>query len=166
MKKVSALLIGFALLLTFQVGSVFADSKMDGVISDVIGTPYKMAGTSTRGFDCSGFTSYVFNQFKVSLPHSSIAQARMGKKVAKDDLIAGDLVFFNTSGRGISHVGIYVGDGKMAHASSSKGVTISSISDSYYTKRYVTARRIMSTDTYEKYADDPSDEVDGGPDVD
>ncbi len=69
------------------------------------------------------------------------------------------LFFFNTSGKGISHVGIYVGDGKFAHSSSSKGVIISELKESYYVKRYVTARRVMSTDTFEKYADEPSDEV-------
>ncbi|MFC0334116.1 C40 family peptidase [Paenibacillus sepulcri] len=159
MKKVSALLIGLALVLLFQVGSALADSKMDGVISDVIGTPYRTAGTTTKGFDCSGFTMYVFDKLGVSISHSSSAQSKLGKKVVKDDLIAGDLVFFNTNGRGISHVGIYVGDGKFAHSSSSKGVTISSLSDSYYVKRYVTARRVMSPETFEKYADEPSDEL-------
>jgi cell wall-associated NlpC family hydrolase len=152
-------------MLLFQAGSVFANSRMDGVISDVIGTPYRSAGTTTNGFDCSGFTMYVFNKLGVDLPHQSGSQARLGKKVAKDDLIPGDLVFFNTNGRGISHVGIYVGDGKFAHSSSSKGVTISGLSDSYYSKRYVTARRIMSPETFEKYADEPSNEPDGGGDA-
>ncbi|GGD95881.1 C40 family peptidase [Paenibacillus nasutitermitis] len=159
MKKASALLIGLALMLLFQAGSALADSKMDGVISDVIGVPYLTAGTTTKGFDCSGFTMYVFKKLGVSIPHASSSQSKLGKKVAKDDLIAGDLVFFNTNGRGISHVGIYVGDGKFAHSSSSKGITISGLSDSYYIKRYVTARRVMSPETFEKYADEPSDEV-------
>ncbi|MFC5651301.1 C40 family peptidase [Paenibacillus solisilvae] len=166
MKKISAALIGLAMLLVFQAGSVFADSKLDGVVTDLIGTPYATAGTTTRGFDCSGFTMYVFNKLGVSIPHASRSQAGLGKKVAKSDLIAGDLVFFNTNGKSISHVGIYVGDGKFAHASSSKGVTISALSDSYYVKRYVTARRVMSQTSYEKYADDPSDELDGGGDSD
>ncbi|ASS67821.1 MULTISPECIES: C40 family peptidase [unclassified Paenibacillus] len=165
-KKAASLILGISLLFAAGVGSAAADSKMDGVISDLIGTPYKTAGTTTNGFDCSGFTSYVFKQFKISLPHSSSSQAGLGKKVAKADLKAGDLVFFNTSGRGVSHVGIYVGDGKFAHSSSSKGVMISSLSDSYYTKRYVSARRIMDDTKYEKYADDPADTVDGSPDVD
>jgi len=102
---------------------------------------------------------YVFKKLGVSIPHASSSQSKLGKKVAKDDLIAGDLVFFNTNGRGISHVGIYVGDGKFAHSSSSKGITISGLSDSYYVKRYVTARRVMSPETFEKYADEPSDEA-------
>ncbi|MFC4778927.1 C40 family peptidase [Paenibacillus sp. GCM10023252] len=154
MKKVTALLIGLAMLLAFQAGSAFADSKMDGIIKDVLGTPYKYGGTTTKGFDCSGFTSYVFDKMGIDLPRSSKSQAGVGKKIAKSDLIAGDLVFFETGGNGISHVGIYVGDGKFAHSSSSKGVTISKLSESYYTNNYVTARRVMNTATFEKYADE------------
>lgn len=164
--KIAAIFLGLALLLAFQAGSAFADSKLDTVVDSVYGTAYQTAGTTSKGFDCSGFTMYVFKQFGITLPHSSYDQSKLGQKVAKDDLRAGDLVFFNTSGKGVSHVGIYVGDGKFAHASSSKGVTISSLSDSYYVKRYMSARRVMNTASYEKYADDPSDQADGGPDVD
>lgn len=140
-------------MLSFQAG-VFASSKMDGIIDEVIGTPYKSGGTTTKGFDCSGFTTYVFDKMGIDLPRTSASQAEAGTKVAKSDLIAGDLVFFNTNGRSISHVGIYVGDGKFAHSSSSKGITISKLSDSYYVNRYVTARRVMSDEAFAKYADE------------
>ena len=129
-----------------------AESKLDAVIAELLGSPYKYGGTTPKGFDCSGFTAYVFAKFGIDLPHNSASMAKEGVKVAKEDLRKGDLVFFNTSGKGISHVGIYVGDGKFAHASSSKGVVITPLSDKYYANRYVTARRILSDSVYEKIA--------------
>ncbi|WP_425436503.1 C40 family peptidase [Paenibacillus herberti] len=165
-KQAVSIALGFTLLFSAGSQGASAGSTMDGVIDDVIGTPYKAAGTTTKGFDCSGFTSYVFKQFKIKLPHSSSSQSGMGKKVTKDDLQPGDLVFFNTSGRGVSHVGVYVGDGQFAHSSSSKGVIISELSESYYAKRYLSARRIMDDKSFEKFADDVADQQDGGPDVD
>lgn len=131
--------------------SAFASqAKLKESVNAVVGTPYKYGGTTTKGFDCSGFVRYIFNKFDVSLPRTSKSQAAVGEKVAKSDLREGDLVFFNTSGKGISHAGVYVGGGKFAHSSSSKGVTISKLSDSYYKKRYVTARRVVGKKTYAK----------------
>ncbi|MGO4541453.1 C40 family peptidase [Paenibacillus sp. 2TAB19] len=150
------MLLGLALLLAVQAGSVFADSKMNGFINDVIGTPYKSGGTTAKGFDCSGFTSYVFAKMGIDLPRVSSDQATVGTKVAKDDLIAGDLVFFDTSGGNngaISHVGIYIGDGKIVHASVSRGVVVDKLDSSYYKPRYVTARRILSEEAFTTYAD-------------
>ncbi|WP_246070656.1 C40 family peptidase [Paenibacillus kobensis] len=150
-KKTLTILLGLALLLTVQVSSAFADSKLDDTIDELIGTPYVSGGTTTKGFDCSGFSQYVFGKLGIDLERTSGSQAKMGTQVDKDDLRAGDLVFFNTSGDGISHVGIYVGNGKFAH-SASKGVMITALSDSYYTKRYVTARRVMDGDEYKSLA--------------
>lgn len=154
-KKISMILAGLVLLLAFQAGSAFASaSKMDGFIDDLIGTRYSYGGTTTKGFDCSGFTSYVFDKMGIDLPRRSADQAAVGKKVAKADLQPGDLVFFDTSGKNngnISHVGIYVGDGKMAHASTSKGVTLDEINSSYYKSRFVTARRVMDEKAIETY---------------
>lgn len=159
-KKLAAALLSFSIILTIGAGSAFADSKMDKVIDKAIGTKYVSGGVSTNGFDCSGFTMYVFDKIGINLPHQSGSQYQMGTTISRDNLREGDLVFFNTSGRGISHVGIYVGDGKFAHASSSKGVTISSLSDSYYVNRYVGAKRIMSTDAYQNVATDSQDNDD------
>lgn len=157
MRKVSVLMLGLAFLLAFQVGSAFADSKLDEQVAKVIGVDYRYGGTTTNGFDCSGFTQYVFKKLGINLLRSSRDQATQGKKVLREDLRAGDLVFFNTNGKNISHVGIYVGEGKFAHSSSSKGVTISSLSDKYYATRYVTARRVMDADTYQEVATVPDD---------
>jgi cell wall-associated NlpC family hydrolase len=146
--------MGLALLFTIGTGSAFADSKMDKAIAPTLGTSYKNAGVSTSGFDCSGFTMYIFEKLGIDLPHQSGSQFGMGTSVDRNDLREGDLVFFNTSGKGVSHVGIYVGDGKFAHASTSNGVIINSLSESYYVSRYIGAKRIMSTDTYEAVAID------------
>ncbi|AIQ55627.1 C40 family peptidase [Paenibacillus borealis] len=159
-KKLAAAVLSFSIIFTIGAGSAFADSKMDKVIDKAIGTKYVSGGVSTNGFDCSGFTMYVFDKIGINLPHQSGSQYQMGTAVSRDEMRPGDLVFFNTSGKGISHVGIYVGDGEFAHASSSRGVTISSLSDSYYVNRYVGAKRIMSTDAYKTVATDSEDNDD------
>lgn len=138
--------------LSFGAGSVYADSKMDQVIQDAKGTSYRAGGTTLSGFDCSGFTSYVFDQLGLDLPRQSSTQFEAGTAVSRDEMRPGDLVFFNTNGRGVSHVGIYVGDGRFAHSSSSRGVTVSSLGESYYADRYLGAKRVMSTSTYESVA--------------
>ncbi len=112
---------------------------------DYIGTPYRFGATAgkTSAFDCSSYVQYVFDQAGISLPRTSSSQASKGEKVDKAFLSVGDLLFFKTGGKGISHVGIYAGDGKMLHASSSQGVMISDINSKYWTKAYVTARRVL-----------------------
>ncbi|WP_240941405.1 C40 family peptidase [Paenibacillus sp. HB172176] len=153
-KKFSVLVLGLTLLIAFQAGSVFASSEMVGIISKVEGTKYRYGGTTTKGFDCSGFTGYVFAKMNIDLPRVSRDQATIGTKVAKADLQPGDLVFFDTSGKnngGITHVGIYVGDGEFAHASTSRGVTFEKLDSSYYKNRFVTARRVMDEKEFALY---------------
>jgi len=107
------------------------------------GAHYRRGGTSRGGFDCSGFTRYIFAKYGISLPHSSAAQAGRGTSVCRGELKPGNLVFFATSRRGISHVGIYVGNGSFVHAESrGKGVTVDSLGSSYYSPRYRGARRV------------------------
>lgn len=110
-----------------------------------IGSPYVWGAEGPNSFDCSGFTSYVFkNAAGISLPRTSSAQAGYGKTVSKSNLQPGDLVFFNTSGSGVSHVGIYIGGGNMIHSpSSGKTVSTTSINSSYYSSRFVTAKRVL-----------------------
>ena len=109
-----------------------------------IGVPYLWAGTTPNGFDCSGYVQYVFKARGISLNRTTIQQYQHGTYVSKANLIPGDLVFFqNTYRSGISHVGIYIGNGQFIHASSSKGVTVSYLSNSYWTSHYYGARRIL-----------------------
>lgn len=122
-------------------------SKADKIVATAkkyIGVPYVWGGESPSGFDCSGFVQYVFKVHGISLNRTTETQYKHGSYVSKSNLKPGDLVFFqNTYRAGISHVGIYVGNGQFIHASSSKGVTISNLSSSYYTSHYYGARRIL-----------------------
>ena len=110
-----------------------------------IGCPYVWGAEGPNSFDCSGFTSYVFrNAVGVSIPRTSSAQSGYGRTVSKANLQPGDLVFFNTSGSGVSHVGIYVGGGNMIHSpSTGKTVRVTSINSAYYSARFVTAKRVL-----------------------
>ncbi|ACL21066.1 cell wall-associated NlpC family hydrolase [Desulfitobacterium sp. LBE] len=108
----------------------------------LIGTPYVFGGTTTNGFDCSGFTQYVFKGSGIDLPRTSYAQYGIGTAVSKDELQIGDLVFFATYDSGASHVGIYIGEENFIHAARS-GIKITGLSDSYYAGRYLGARRVF-----------------------
>ncbi len=122
-------------------------STADAVIATAkkyIGIPYLWGGTSPAGFDCSGFTQYVFKQNGISLSRTCETQYQQGSYVSKANLQPGDLVFFqNTYKNGISHVGIYIGDGNFIHSSSSKGITITALSSSYWAPKYYGARRLL-----------------------
>ncbi|MFD1130649.1 C40 family peptidase [Paenibacillus sp. PDC88] len=157
MKKIIMSLLGSVIIISSGTTSAFADdkSKLQSEVSQVVGTPYKWGGTTAAsGFDCSGFILYIFDKFNQNLPRTSAAQAKTGTAVAKSNLRTGDLVFFNTSGKGISHAGIYIGDGQFAHSSSSKGVRVSKLSETYYKQRYVTARRTIDDKSFSNMVDD------------
>ncbi len=108
------------------------------------GIPYRLGGASTKGFDCSGFVMTVLAKHGVKLPHRAAEQHNRGKAVPRGQEMPGDLVFFkNTYRRGISHVGIYIGDGEFIHCSSSRnGVVVSRLDTGYYGRKYVGARRM------------------------
>ncbi|MBT9583628.1 LysM peptidoglycan-binding domain-containing C40 family peptidase [bacterium] len=108
-----------------------------------VGTPYVFGGTSEHGIDCSGFTMRVFLMNGIQLPRTADVQYGVGSPVGKGKEESGDLVFFETYCPGPSHVGIYLGGGNFIHASSSRGVTVSNLSDSYYKSRYLGAKRVF-----------------------
>jgi Cell wall-associated hydrolases (invasion-associated proteins) len=147
-------------LLAMGAGAAHAaeNTTLEEVVDDLYGVPYKSSGTSKKGFDCSGFTRYVFDALGVDLPHNSASQYEYGTEVARKDLQPGDLVFFNTNGRSISHVGIYIGDGTFVHSESGRGVVNTKLNDPYYwSKRFVGAKRISSP-VLEAKADTPKKE--------
>lgn len=115
-----------------------------------VGRPYRYGSGGPKSFDCSGFTSYIFKNFGVNLTRSSRSQYNEGEKVAKEDIKPGDLLFFKgrSNGRSVGHVGIAVdvddnGRVRFIHAATNKGVSYSTLDESYYAKRYVGARRVL-----------------------
>ena len=130
-------------------------SSGSGIVSSAmqhLGTRYVYGGASPSGFDCSGFTMYIYNQYGVSLPHTASGQWQSGKGAkiwSVGELQPGDLVFFNdpsrNAGKACSHAGIYIGGGEFIHASSARsgGVVISNLTSGYYNTYFVGGLRIL-----------------------
>jgi cell wall-associated NlpC family hydrolase len=117
----------------------------------LLGIPYRFGGITPKGFDCSGFVRFVFGTCGIDLDRTSRAQSRQGDPVDLDEIQPGDLLFFATRGvrRGVSHVGIYLGDGKFIHASAWTGpgmrcVKLGELTSQYFADRLVAARRILT----------------------
>lgn len=110
-----------------------------------MGVPYVFGGTTPNGFDCSGFTQYIYkNAAGVSIPRTTDQQYKIGTSVAKSDLQPGDLVFYkNTYRRGISHVGVYAGNNLVLNATSSSGIALVSMNNSYWGPKYAGAKRVL-----------------------
>ena len=111
-------------------------------IDDWYGTHYRMGGTTKKGIDCSAFSGTLMSSiYTFSVPRTAREQYKICERLDKENLMTGDLVFFNTRG-GVSHVGVFLANDRFVHASSSKGITISNLNDSYYSKRFISGGRV------------------------
>ena len=127
-----------------EYGGNVASTKILKTAAQYKGVPYVFGGTTPNGFDCSGYVQYVFAKNGIRLTRTADTQALEGKFVSKKNLKPGDLVFFTTYEPGASHVGIYAGNQKFWNATSSRGIMLSDLNDSYWGPRYYTARRILT----------------------
>ncbi|WP_050614004.1 C40 family peptidase [Bacillus testis] len=120
-----------------------AKEKVIEVGKNYIGTAYRFGGSTPKGFDCSGFIGYTYSRATgKKLPRTTTQLFSQGTGVNKSQLQKGDMVFFSTYKKGPSHVGIYIGNNNFLHASTSRGVTIDSLSNKYWNPKYIGARRI------------------------
>lgn len=117
-----------------------ANQKINKVYRQWAGTRYRMGGTGSGGIDCSAFVQKTMSgAFGLDLPRSTSEQRYEGRSISKSDLRPGDLVFFRRN----HHVGVYIGNGLFVHASTSQGVTTSSLSESYWARNYTQSRRVL-----------------------
>lgn len=135
--------------------SATSNVKLFQFVYDWVGTPYRFGGSSKKGIDCSAFTKQLYtNVFNLTIKRNSRDIFSMVSPVGKEELKEGDLVFFKIHSRSISHVGIYLGDGRFAHASM-KGVAISNLEDPYYSRYFYKGGRLLDAfkDQLEKSSD-------------
>jgi murein DD-endopeptidase / murein LD-carboxypeptidase len=124
--------------------SATSNMKLFNFVYDWIGTPYHFGGSSRKGIDCSAFTKKLYSEvFNLDIRRNSRDIFSMVSPVGRDELKEGDLVFFKIHSRSISHVGVYLGNGRFAHASS-RGVAISSLDDAYYTRYFYKGGRLLN----------------------
>lgn len=134
-----------------EAASSVASNEIVSSAKNLIGIKYRYGGTTKAGFDCSGFVGYIYKNQGVNLSRTAAGIYSTGTAVKKANLVVGDLVFFNTSGKGVSHVGMYIGSGKFIHASTSKGVRMDKLDDPYYWgNKYVGAKRVANVSTVAK----------------
>ncbi len=137
----SPLQFKYAMLMDVEAETV-TNTPLFNFIDDWYGTHYRMGGTTKKGIDCSAFSGTLLSSvYSLSVPRTAREQYNICEHIKKEDLMAGDLVFFNTTG-GVSHVGVYLDNNHFVHSCSSQGVMISSLDDSYFSKRFIGGGRV------------------------
>lgn len=145
-KNVIILLLVLLLAPFYTTKATAAPTSVTSFATQYVGSPYKFGGSTPAGFDCSGFMRFVFAEFGVKLPHSSEQQFYVGTPVTKEQLVPGDIVFFeNTYKPGISHSGIYLGNNKFVSAKNERlGVAVADLFGTpYWGEKYVGAKRVL-----------------------
>ncbi len=146
-EKLNGLQIKYAMMINVDIESL-KNLSLLSFIEDWIGTRYKYGGNTKRGIDCSALTGgLLMAVYGFGAPRTARQQYEASEKIKREDLKEGDLVFFNTTG-GVSHVGLYLENDYFVHASSSQGVTITSLNDPYFAKRFIGAGRMVDMPTY------------------
>jgi len=141
-EKFSGLQFKYAMMLGVDVETL-KNLSLFGFIDNWFGIRYRMGGTTKRGIDCSALTSsLLLAVYGFAVPRTARQQYKATQHIKKNELKEGDLVFFNTHG-GVSHVGLYLDNNYFVHSSSSQGVTISSLDDNYYAKRFICGGRVV-----------------------
>lgn len=141
-ENVSSIQLKYSVLMNTEVESLPNKELLENV-DKWYGVRYRTGGNNKTGVDCSGFTVAVYLAvYGIALPRVSRDQYRISRKISTTELQEGDLVFFNTRGSGVSHVGVYLGNNKFIHASVSRGVMVSGLFEPYYIQRYIGAGRI------------------------
>ena len=136
----NAIQFKYAQLMDTEIESI-SNISLFAFIDEWWSTAYRYGGTTKKGIDCSALTSLLLSTvYAIGVPRTARDQYAASEKIAREDMQEGDLVFFNTRG-GISHVGVYLSNDHFVHASTSSGVTISSLNDDYYSKRFIGAGR-------------------------
>lgn len=138
----SSVQLKYAVLLNTEVESLPSKTLLE-TVDEWYGVRYRTGGNTKSGVDCSGFTVAVYAAvYGLALPRVSREQYRTSRKISTTELQEGDLVFFNTNGSGVSHVGVYLGNNKFIHASVSRGIMVNDLYEPYYLKRYIGAGRM------------------------
>ena len=140
-EKIPATQFKYAMMMDVDVEQL-TDASLYQFIDEWYGTHYRMGGTTKKGIDCSAFSGTLLSTiYSFNMPRTAREQYKVCEHLNKEDLLSGDLVFFNTRG-GVSHVGVYLTNGYFVHSSSSNGVKISSLDEDYYSRKFICGGRV------------------------